>query len=197
MSQFDRRRFLVNCGLLAAGGVAGAAWPLWTRPLGTLLAADENGGSAEARLKQLGIELPATTPPRNTYVPVVKIGEWLYVSGHGPGSIDGKPILGKVGRDLDLEAGQLAARQCGLRILASMREALTSLDRVVRLVKTLGMVNCTTDFAEQPLVINGCSDLMVEVFGDEAGKGTRSAVGMGSLPGGIPVEIEMLFQVKA
>jgi enamine deaminase RidA (YjgF/YER057c/UK114 family) len=191
----DRRRFLAQFGLVAGGAAVGASWPLWGRFVLPALAQDPSPGH-EARLKQLGLELPETTPPRNTYVAAVKVGELLYIAGHGPGSVDGKPIVGKVGRDLDLAAGQEAARQCGLRILAAVREQLGSLDKVVRVVKSLGMVNCTPDFTEQPAVINGCSDLMVQVFGDQAGKGARSAVGMGSLPGGMPVEVEMVFQVR-
>lgn len=192
---FDRRRFFSRCGLVALGAAAGASWPLWGR-----LAADAQAQNAspgnEARLKQLGLVLPEVTPPKNTYVAAVQVGELLYVAGHGPGSVGGKPIVGKLGRDLDLEAGKAAAKQCGLRILAAVRAELGSLDRVVRVVKTLGMVNGTPDFAEQPAVVNGCSDLMVQVFGEEAGKGARSAVGMGSLPGGIPIEVEMVFQVR-
>lgn len=189
-----RRRFLAHCGLLTAGAAVGAAWPLWSRLSPAALAQEATG--AEARLRQLGIVLPETTPPRNTYVPTVRVGELLFVAGHGPGSVEGKPIVGKLGRDLDVAAGQQAARHAGLRILASVREALGSLDKVARVVKTLGMVNSAPDFAEQPAVVNGCSNLMVEVFGEEAGKGARSAVGMGALPGGIPIEVEMVFQVR-
>ncbi|MEQ8790692.1 MAG: RidA family protein [Pirellulaceae bacterium] len=192
----SRRRFLASAGLFAAGAAAGAAWPLLGRITPTAFAQPAPEATAEGRLRKLGIELPATTPPRNVYVPTVQVGQLLFVAGHGPGSVDGEPIVGKVGRDLDLEAAQQAARHCGLRILAAVREALGSLDRVERVVKTLGMVNCTADFTSQPLVVNGCSNLMVEIFGDESGKGARSAVGMGSLPGGIPVEVEMVFQVR-
>src|SRR5207244_1885915 len=109
---------------------------------------------------------------------------------------DGKPIVGKVGKDMTVKQAREAARLVGLTILAVVRAELGSLDKVVRLVKTLGMVNCTTDFTQQPEVVNGFSELMVQVFGDKAGKGTRSAVGMGSLPRGVPVEVEALFQVK-
>jgi enamine deaminase RidA (YjgF/YER057c/UK114 family) len=189
----NRRRFLSQCGLLTAGFAAGVSYPLWSQLTPALAQQD---ASPEARLRQLGIELPAKSPPRNVYVPTVRVGELLFVAGHGPGSVDGQPIVGKLGRDLDLEAGQAAARQAGLRILAAVRDALGDLDKVARVVKTLGMVNSTPDFTEQPAVVNGCSQLMVEIFGDEAGKGTRSAVGMGSLPGGIPVEVEMIFQVR-
>ena len=193
--QLDRRRFLTGCGLMAGGAAAGLILPAWSASLRSV-AAGEAAFSAEARLKELKIELPPTSKPKNTYVPAVQVDKLLFVAGHGPGSVDGKAIVGKVGRDIDLAAGQAAARQAGLRVLAAVREALGTLDRVERVVKTLGMVNCTADFKQQPTVVNGCSDLMVEIFGDAAGKGARSAVGMGSLPGGIPVEIEMVFQVR-
>ena len=116
--------------------------------------------------------------------------------GRSPLPKAGKPVVGKVGKELSLKEGREAARSVGLVILSVVRAELGSLDRVHRLVKTLGMVNCTPDFTQQPQVVNGFSDLMVEVFGEKLGKGARSAVGMGSLPGGIPVEIECVFQVK-
>jgi enamine deaminase RidA (YjgF/YER057c/UK114 family) len=125
----------------------------------------------------------------------MRVGDLLYVSGHGPLRTDGTMITGRLGADMDAPAGMAAARQTGLAILATVRAHLGSLDKVARLVKTLGMVNSTPDFGEQPRVINGYSDLMKEVFG-EAGVGARSAVGMGALPGGIAVEIEAVFQVK-
>jgi enamine deaminase RidA (YjgF/YER057c/UK114 family) len=125
----------------------------------------------------------------------MRVGDMLYVSGHGPLRSDGTMITGKLGADTDVPAGMVAARQTGLAILATVRAHLGSLDKVVRLVKSLGMVNSTPEFGEQPKVINGYSDLMKDVFGD-AGVGTRSAVGMGALPGGIAVEIEAIFQVK-
>jgi enamine deaminase RidA (YjgF/YER057c/UK114 family) len=150
---------------------------------------------AEARLTELKLELPPAPKPVATYVTAVRHGDLLYVSGHGPLRSDGTMHTGKVGLDLDVEQGRAAARQTGLAILATIRSHLGSLDKVVRLVKVLGMVNCSPDFAEQPKVINGFSDLMVEVFGDP-GKGARSAVGMGSLPSNIAVEVEAIFQVK-
>jgi enamine deaminase RidA (YjgF/YER057c/UK114 family) len=150
---------------------------------------------AEARLAELQLELPPAPQPVATYVTAVKHGDLLYVSGHGPLRSDKTMITGKVGADLDVAEGQAAARQTGLAILSTLRAHLGSLDKVVRLVKVLGMVNGTPEFTEQPKVINGFSDLMVDVFG-EAGKGARSAVGMGSLPGNIAVEIEAIFQVK-
>ncbi len=150
---------------------------------------------AEERLAALKLELPAAPKPVATYVTAVRVGEMLYVSGHGPLKTDGSLILGKVGVDLDLEAGQAAARQTGLAILATLKDQLGSLDKVVRLVKTLGLVNCPPEYKDQPKVINGFSDLMKEVFGD-AGIGARSAFGAGSLPGGMAIEVEAIFQVK-
>ncbi len=151
--------------------------------------------SAEARIADLKLELPTAPKPVATYVTAVQHGDLLHVSGHGPLRPDGTMITGKVGADLDVVQGQVAARQTGLAILATLRNHLGSLDKVERLIKVLGMVNSTPEFGEHPRVINGFSDLMVEVFGDP-GKGARSAVGMGSLPGGIAVEIEAIFQVK-
>jgi enamine deaminase RidA (YjgF/YER057c/UK114 family) len=150
---------------------------------------------AEARLTELKLELPPAPQPVATYVTAVRHGDLLYVSGHGPLKSDGTLHVGKLGADLDVAAGQAAARQTGLAILSTLRLHLGSLDKVERLVKVLGMVNATPDFADHPKVINGFSDLMVEVFG-EPGKGARSAVGMGSLPGHIAVEIEAIFKVK-
>ncbi len=150
---------------------------------------------AEARVVELKLELPPAPKPVATYVTAIRHGDLLYVSGHGPYRTDGTLILGKLGDDTDLAAGQAAARQTGLAILATLRHHLGSLDKVVRLLKSLGMVNATPEFKDHPKVINGYSDLMKDVFG-EAGVGTRSAVGMGGLPGGIAVEIEAVFQVK-
>ncbi|MDG3006110.1 RidA family protein [Paludisphaera mucosa] len=150
---------------------------------------------AEERLAALKLELPPAPKPVATYVTALRVGEFLYVSGHGPLKPDGTMIYGKVGDDLDMEAGIAAARQTGLAILATLKDHLGSLDRVVRLVKTLGLVNCPADYKDQPKVINGFSNLMQEVFG-EAGVGTRSAFGAGSLPGGMAIEVEAIFQVK-
>jgi enamine deaminase RidA (YjgF/YER057c/UK114 family) len=150
---------------------------------------------ADARLAELKLELPPAPKPVATYVTAIRHGDLLYVSGHGPLKPDGSMIKGKLGADMDVAGGQAAARQTGLAILATIRSHLGTLDKVVRLVKVLGMVNSTPDFGEQPKVINGFSDLMVEVFG-EPGKGARSAVGMGALPGGIAVEVEAIFQVR-
>ena len=151
---------------------------------------------AEARLKALGIELPPVAAPLANYVTYVQTGNLLYLAGQGPREGDGTMITGRVGRDLSVEEGAHAARLVGLGLLAATKKALGSLDRVKRIVKVLGMVNATEGFGDQPKVINGFSDLMVEVLGD-AGRHARSAVGMGSLPMNIPVEIEMIVEVAA
>ena len=148
--------------------------------------------SAERRLTELGIKLPEPVKPIATYVRWVQTGNLLFVSGTGPANDVPK---GKVGSDLTVEQGYAAARSVGLQILATAKDALGDLDRVVRVVKVLGMVNCPPEFDEQPKVINGCSDLFVEVFGD-AGYHTRSAVGFVALPMQIPVEIEATFEVS-
>jgi enamine deaminase RidA (YjgF/YER057c/UK114 family) len=193
----DRRRFLERCGLLTAGAAGALLLEDYLRRTGPALAQEKPATSAEEQIKKLKLELPPLAKPGGAIlVPAVRTGDLLFVSGHGPTPVDGKPVLGKVGSDLDTKQGNAAARNVGLRILSVVRGELGSLDKVVRLVKTLGMVNCTPDFKEQPQVINGFSELMVQVFGDQAGKGARSAVGMGSLPGGIPVEIEVIFQVR-
>ena len=151
--------------------------------------------SAEARLKELGITLPEQPKPVANYLPTVRVGNLLFVSGHGPYN-DGKiKLAGKLGADLTVEEGYQVARTVAMNCLSSIRMELGSLDEVKRFVKLLGMVNCTEDFKEQPKVINGCSDLLVELFG-EAGKHARSAVGMQALPFGIPVEIEMVVEVE-
>ena len=148
----------------------------------------------EARLEELGIELPRASPPVANYVNAVRTGNLLFLSGKGPLRPDGSLIKGKVGTDLTVEEGYEAARLTGLNLLAALRRELGSLDRVRQIVKVLGMVNAAPAFEEQPKVINGFSDLMVEVFGDR-GRHARSAVGMGSLPEGIAVEIEMIVEV--
>lgn len=153
--------------------------------------------SPEARLRELGLELPPAPRPVATYVPFVVVGDLLYLAGHTPRLGDGSPgFVGKVGADLSVEEGREAARFVGLNILATLRSAAGSLDRVARLVRTFGMVNATPDFSQQPQVMNGFSDLMSDVFGPEAGLGTRAAVGMGSLPGGMAVEIETFWQLR-
>jgi enamine deaminase RidA (YjgF/YER057c/UK114 family) len=129
------------------------------------------------------------------YKPLIVADRLAYVSGHGPVRADKSLITGVVGRDLSLEEGKAAARQVGLAILATVRAHLGSLDKVKRVIKTLGMVNCTPDFEKHPDVINGCSELFAQVWGPDNGVGVRSAVGMGSLPGNIPVEVEVLFEL--
>ena len=153
--------------------------------------------SPEARLRELGLELPPAPRPVATYVPFVVVGDVLYLAGHTPRLADGSPgFVGKVGADLTVDEGREAARFVGLNILSTLRSATGSLDRVARLVRTFGMVNATPDFTQQPQVMNGFSDLMSEVFGSDAGLGTRAAVGMGSLPGGMAVEIETFWQLR-
>lgn len=151
--------------------------------------------SADARVKQLNLNLPPAQTPAGTYVPVVRTGNLIYVSGHGPKLADGTYLTGIVGKEITEEQGREAARQTGLCILATVQNYLGTLDRVVRLVKVLGMVNAAPDFERHPSVMNGFSDLLVEVFGDN-GKGARSAVGMGSLPSRIAVEVEAIFEIR-
>ena len=151
--------------------------------------------NTEARLTELKLELPPAPKPVAVYKTLVIVGNLAYVSGHGPLKPDKSMMTGRVGAELDLEGGKAAARQVGLAILATLRNELGSLNRVKRLVKTLGMVNSTPDFLDHPKVINGFSELMADVFGQENGIGARSAVGMGSLPGNIAVEVEAIFEL--
>ena len=151
--------------------------------------------SADAKLQELNVELPPAPKPMGVYKPLIISGNMAYVSGHGPLKADKTLIEGRVGDDLDQQAGYDAARQTGLAILATLKANLGTLDRVKKIVKTLGMVNSTPDFRNHPAVINGFSNLMAEVFGEENGIGARSAVGMGSLPGNIPVEVEVIFEL--
>jgi enamine deaminase RidA (YjgF/YER057c/UK114 family) len=150
----------------------------------------------EARLRELGIEIPEPPPPVANYVGAVRVGDILFVSGHGPYENGEYRFVGKLGRDLDVAAGQAAARLVMINFLASVRAELGTLDRVERIVKLLVMVNSAPDFGDQPQVANGASDLLVEIFGEERGKHGRSAVGMGALPMGISVEIEGVLQVS-
>ena len=152
--------------------------------------------SAEARIKELGLALPQPPKPGGNYVPGVRVGNLLFLSGHGPSRVDGVPSArGKVGRDLSVEEGYKVAREVGINLLGTAKAIVGSLDKVKRVVKVLGMVNSAEGFGDQPKVINGFSDLMVEVFG-ENGRHARSAVGMAELPSGIPVEIEMILEVE-
>ncbi|MDQ1508079.1 MAG: hypothetical protein QOD57_5806 [Actinomycetota bacterium] len=150
---------------------------------------------AEERVKALGIELPAGSSPVGNYVSAVRSGSLLFLAGHGPLRADGAMVQGKVGHDLDVAAAKDAARLVGLSLLTTLRRELGSLDEVERIVKVLGMVNCAPGFNHTPAVIDGCSDLLVEVFG-EAGRHARSAVGMAELPFDIPVEIELIAEVR-
>ena len=152
--------------------------------------------SPETRLQELHLTLPPAAKPIGVYKPAVRAGNLLFVSGHGPLKPDGSLIVGRVGDTLTLEQGKEAARQTGLAILATLRSQLGSLDKVKRVVKSFGMVNCTAEFGDQPKVINGYSELMKDVFGEDAGIGARSAVGHNSLPGGIAVEIECILEVE-
>ena len=152
--------------------------------------------SAEAKLTELGIVLPPAPQPGGVYKPLVRVGQLAYLSGHGP-SLDGTTYLtGRVGADLTLEEGKAAARQVGLSLLATIKRELGSLDRVARVIKTLALVNCTDEFTQQPQVVNGFSELFAEVFGPDAGVGARSALAANTLPGNIPVEIEIILELK-
>lgn len=152
--------------------------------------------SAEDKIKELKLELPPPPKPAGVYKPLVITGNLAFVSGHGPLKADGTMLTGRVGADVDKDGGYQAARQVGLAILTTLKSQLGSLNRVRQLVKSLGMVNATPDFKDHPAVINGYSDLMREVFGADHGVGARSAVGMGSLPGNISVEIEAIFEIE-
>lgn len=149
----------------------------------------------EEKIKALGLELPPAPPLGGIYHPVVIVGKLLFVSGQGPLKSDGTLIKGKVGKDLSLEEGQAAARQVGLTMLATIKAQIGDLGKIQRLIKTLGMVNCYPEFEQHPQTINGFSQLMVDILGEQNGKGARSAVGM-SLPGNIAVEVECIFELK-
>jgi len=148
----------------------------------------------ELKIKELGLELPLAPKPMGVYKPVLVIGNLLYVSGHGPLRSDGTLIKGKVGADLSLEEGKLAARQVGLTMLSTIKANIGDLSKIKRLIKVLGMVNSSPDFEQHPAVINGFSQLMADIFGEDNGVGVRSAVGM-MLPGNIAVEIEAMFEI--
>jgi enamine deaminase RidA (YjgF/YER057c/UK114 family) len=195
MMKIDRRRLLSHGACLAAG--AGLGWLGLRLGLPSLPATDaaQEADTPEKRLKKLGLELPAPGKPRATLAAAVQTGDLLFLSGHIAADKAGKPIVGKVGKDLTLAEGQEAARRVGLTILAVLRAELGTLDRVAQIVKTLGMVNCAPDFTQQPQVIDAYSQLMIEVFGEKAGRGARSAVGVASLPLGVAVEIECIVRV--
>lgn len=151
--------------------------------------------SAEAKLVELKIELPPPPKPGGVYKPVVIVGNLAYVSGHVSLKPDGSIMTGRVGSEVDQAAGKLAAEAAGKAILTTLRVNLGSLDRIKRVIKTLGMVNCTPEFTNHPEVINGCSELWAKLWGDEHGIGARSAVGMGSLPRNATIEVEAIFEL--
>ena len=154
-----------------------------------------HAGHVEEKLNSMGYTLPEPPPPAGSYVPYVRTGNLVYLAGVGPRDADGNTTKGKVGSDLSVEEGYAAARLCALNSLANLKAGLGDLDKVTRIVKVLGMVNGAPDFTSHPAVINGYSDLMVELFG-ENGKHARSAVGMGGLPGGMAVEVEVIVEVR-
>ncbi len=150
---------------------------------------------AEDRLRELGLELPQVSTPVANYIPAVRTGNLLFVAGQVPRGADGQMITGKVGDNMSVEDAYAAARNCGLYALAAVKAVIGDLDNLVRVVRVMGLVNATPDFGQQPAVINGFSDLMVNVFG-ESGRHARVAYGAGSLPGGAAVEVESLYEVK-
>jgi enamine deaminase RidA (YjgF/YER057c/UK114 family) len=156
---------------------------------------NDSTSNPDQRLRELNIELPPAPTPLGVYKPYLIDGKYLYLSGHGPVLADKSLIIGRIGEDLDKEQGKQAARQVGLTLLSTIRTNLGSLDKVKRVIKVLGMVNCTSNFLYHPYVINGCSELFASIWGAENGIGVRSAVGFGSLPDNIPVEIEALFEL--
>lgn len=144
---------------------------------------------------QLGLNLPPAPKPLGVYKPFLIVGNFVYVSGHGTVKDDGSLIIGRIGKDLTIDEGKLAAQQVGLAILATLKQNLGTLNKIKRVIKVLGMVNCVSEFERHPYVINGCSELFAKVWGEENGIGVRSAVGMGTLPDNIPVEIEAMFEL--
>lgn len=153
--------------------------------------------TADERFNKLGLTLPPAPKPMGVYKPFLQVGNLVYVSGHGTVREDGTLIKGRIGQDLTEDAGKSAAQQVGLAILATLKANLGSLDRIKRVIKVLGMVNCVPEFEKQPFIINGCSELFAKVWGDDNGVGVRSSVGMGSLPDNIPVEIEAVFELES
>lgn len=151
--------------------------------------------NADEQFEKLGLNLPPAPSPKGVYKPCLIDGKYLYLSGHGPVQDDKSLIIGRIGRELTQEEGKLAARQVGLTMLSTIKTNLGSLNKVKRVIKVLGMVNCTSEFEYHPYIINGCSELFAQVWGEDNGVGVRSAVGFGSLPDNIPVEIEALFEL--
>jgi len=156
----------------------------------------DNSYNADLAFEKLGLTLPPAPTPLGVYKPYLIDGKYLYLSGHGPVQDDKSLIIGRIGADMDMEGGKLAARQVGLTMLSTIKTNLGSLNKIKRVIKVLGMVNCTADFERHPYIINGCSELFAAVWGEDNGIGTRSAVGFGSLPDNIPVEIEALFELQ-
>lgn len=152
--------------------------------------------TADQRFELLKLTLPPAPKPLGVYKPFLIVDKFVYVSGHGTVKEDGKLIIGRIGEELSIDQGKAAAQQVGLAILSTLKQNLKSLNKIKRVIKVLGMVNCTPDFERHPYVINGCSELFAKVWGEENGIGVRSAVGMGSLPDNIPVEIEAMFELS-
>jgi len=152
--------------------------------------------NAEEQFVRLALSLPPAPSPKGVYKPCLIEGKYLYLSGHGPVQDDRSLIIGRIGRELDIEQGKLAARQVGLTMLSTIRTHVGEFSKIKRVIKVFGMVNCTPEFERHPYVINGCSELFAAVWGEENGIGVRSAVGFGSLPDNIPVEIEAIFELK-
>jgi enamine deaminase RidA (YjgF/YER057c/UK114 family) len=152
--------------------------------------------TADQRFKQTGLTLPPAPAPLGVYKPCLTDGKYLYLSGHGPFQNDKSLIIGRIGEGLDIEQGKLAARQVGLTMLSTIFTNLGSFNKIKRVIKVLGMVNCITSFEKHPYIINGCSELFATVWGTDNGVGVRSAVGFASLPDNIPVEIEALFELQ-
>jgi len=150
----------------------------------------------EQRFAQLGLKLPPAPTPLGVYKPFLISGNYLFVSGHGPLKYDKTFITGRIGKDMNQDQGKLAALQAGLTILSTIKKGIGSLDKIKRVIKVLGMVNCVPEFEKHPYIINGCSELFAKIWGEENGIGVRSAVGMGSLPDNIPVEIEAMFELN-
>jgi enamine deaminase RidA (YjgF/YER057c/UK114 family) len=153
--------------------------------------------SVEKKLAELNLVLPVSAASKGIYKKCLIAGDLLYVSGHVSINSDGSLVKGKLGKDISDEEGKAAARQAGLAILSSIKEHFGNFDRIKRVIKILGMVNCIPEYENQPVIINGCSELYVQLWGDDNGKGVRSAVGMGSLPGNVAVEIEAIFELDA
>jgi len=193
--RMSRRTFLRSNYLVTAGAAGGALLTMaaeesrFAQAAAATAVPAPQAASPEQRLRELGIELPPPPRPVGAYVPAVRTGNLLFTAGHTPRRPDGSPMPGKVGADVTVEEGYAAARIAGLNLLSTVRNTLGNLDEVVRLVKVLGMVNCTPDFSQQPQVVNG-------IFGGERGMGGRSAVGMASLPANMPVEVEAIFEVR-